>query len=245
LNVRSMAILALAFIAMLILHVDNLNTNLTERVAALDAKMDNVARGHIEASVATRDPILGAVFEPLIQGMASNAEFLKHHELVFDYGSSSFPLYYKRVLDAFPRHEFFAVSLPWARHVWGDGETIFEAMKQFTQDGGKIHRVFIVSSVTSLSEEEKQIVNKHLASGVDVWLVKRADIGSDDQRFVLVESGGSFGWEASIGIGDRVTSVRASTDKGETQKWIDVFQHLRHAAKPVKTPFVLSRSSIS
>jgi hypothetical protein len=191
----------LAVVGMMLLWFLGASVHRLSAVIAADASK------HVDSALSS-DETLASVFEPVIGKMRSNIDNLPKHKFAFSYGNL-FTSAYLRVLQRYPTSHFYAVTSPTKTHVWPAPENapIYAAMRQFTDRGGMIDRIFVVDDPADISVAQLGVIQCHQESGVTTRVVRRGSVEDHDLRFVLVEGENRFGWEAKIVMGDTITDI--------------------------------------
>lgn len=135
---------------------------------------------------------------------------------------------YATVLERFAGESFYATA--WARKkYWDCLPDIEKTFRKFLSNRGRMTRVFFVGDQTALTEEEFNVISRHVEVGVEVHLVDSVDANRHGgPKLFLVHAQGHIGWQATTREDETVeiVSVRATVNRDDIGGWLRAWQRL-------------------
>ena len=133
---------------------------------------------------------------------------------------------YKRTLDTYKGAHFLATSIPSAKFFWKNQSTE-QAISTFIRSGGKMTRIFFLSSPDEAKHEEaRKILLTQCEAGVQVYTSLVSGVPGPLRRFFLVDTEGRIAWEPSRGPDNTITGIVMTADADTTTSYLRLFREL-------------------
>jgi hypothetical protein len=134
-----------------------------------------------------------------------------------------FRAFYKGALEAYKGSHFVATSVPSEKFFWRNQSTE-RAIAQFIHDGGKMTRIFFISSLDELNNEEtRRILITQMDMGVEVYTATTGGVPAPLRRFFMVEKEGRIAWEPFRAPDNSITGINLTSDPDQTAAFLRSF----------------------
>jgi SAM-dependent methyltransferase len=134
---------------------------------------------------------------------------------------------YKKTLEAYKGAHFLATSIPSEQFFWRTQSSTEQAISAFIKSGGRMSRIFFLSSYDDLrGEEARRILLTQCEAGVQVYTALLAGVPSHLRRFFLVDAEGRIGWEPVRGPDNTINGITMTADAEATTSYLRMFREL-------------------
>ena len=142
-----------------------------------------------------------------------------------------FKVYFRRMLEAFPKASFLATSLPYGRYFWSrtapDELTPTErAIEDFIAAGGEFSRLFFVDDGDLRNSEVLSTLRNQRRIGVRVLVGDSARVPARLQEFFVVDADAAIGWKIDLTPRQTITNFRFTIDRTKLRRYHDRFLEL-------------------
>ena len=174
------------------------------------------------------DPDIREIMDGYIVPEISNLQNLVNNNTYELRDLSLFNQFYHNTLMRFPKCSFLATSDLQGTKFWNDETNTF--MKEFTEKGGKISRLFFSSEpVDALGEEATRVLDQQAAAGVKCILTPTSRMALSNYSNFIVEESGRIGWIVRKYFDGNIYQVEISSDRERNLLLVDKFNSLRRA----------------
>lgn len=186
----------------------------------LDEQLDNID--------ANLDPTLSKIVGSYAKNLAKELRSTINEKKMVLRDLNEFRIFYKRALSVFPNSSICATSVASRRYFWND-PSINEAIQRFTENGGKMTRVFFLDDQEDLrAAEVREILNEQSRIGVNVFVVHKDNIPEEMRRLFVVDLTRPIAWEVHTPPGDiRIRDVTARVEPAVVNEYRELFERLQ------------------
>jgi len=215
----------------------------SSRLNSIDKKLDVIEKQKIGDIDRFIDKELKDILGNYIAQTTSNLNALVNENSFVVENLDEFANYYHRTLVCFSKSSFVATSDLHGSKFW-DSETA-RAVRNFTSGGGKMSRVFFISSSEHcFTKEELAILQEQIENGVKISLIPLDKISASDYENFIAEKNGAVAWKVDKMPSGEINRIQITSNTKEVKRLVSKFEQFNThtAAVKVETIKTLNRA---